>query len=212
SSHPRLRPKYASASSTRHSRHPFSSPVDCARCRAARDPAGPRTPHRMRQDGPVTGLFWPAEQALPRFAAPAALDVLDLCGASEAEALLATTAQGVVNRRRPRVWLLCDVDEGARTWLDTVGLPSEPVPGAEALVRRHRRDIRGAVLADPAVPATRNVATTLAGVEDAVVAEPAVAERLGLPVLADLRGRFADDRAAYRWAVDRLWPRTTRRM
>jgi len=167
---------------------------------------------RMRQDGPVTGVFWPAGQALPRFAAPTALDVLDLSVASDAEALLATTAQGVVNRHQPRIWLLRDADEGARTCLDTIGLPANPVAGAEALVSRHRRDIRGAVLADPAVPATRNVATTLAGLEDAVVAEPAVAERLGLPVLADLRGRLGDDRAAYRWAVDRLWPRTTHRM
>jgi hypothetical protein len=166
----------------------------------------------MRHDEPMTGVFWPAGQALPQFAAPTALDVLDLAVAPEAEVLLATTAQGVVNRRRPRIWLLREADEGARTWLDTIGLPASPVAGAEALVSRHRGDIRGAVLADPAVPATRNVATTLAGLENAVVADPAVAERLGLPVLADLRDRFGDDRAAYRWAVDQLWPRTTHRM
>jgi hypothetical protein len=163
-----------------------------------------------------TGVCWPDSQALPTFAAPAALDVLDLSGASAAEALLATTVQGLVNRSRPRIWLLRDADEGRRTWLDTVldtaSLPSNLMSGVEALVDRYRQEIRGAVVADPAVPATRNVATTLAGLEDAVVSEPAVAGRLGLPVLADLRGRFTDDRAAYRWAVDRLWPRTTHRM
>lgn len=140
-------------------------------------------------------MSWPRGQALPRFATPSRLDLLDLSGALEPDALLAVTAQGVVNRNRPRVWLLRDADEGKRTWLDTVALPGTPVTGAEQLVTSYRREIRGAVLADAAVPATRNVATTLAGLENAVVAEPAVAERLGLPIVADLRGRFTDDRA-----------------
>lgn len=157
-------------------------------------------------------MLWPEGQALPRFASPASLDVVDLREAPAADVLLATTAQGVVNRDRPRVWLLRDADEGSHTWLDTLALPTTPVAGVDALVTRHRREIRGAVLADPAVPATVNVATTLAGLEDAVVAGPDAADRLGLPVVADLRGRFTVDRQAYRWAVDRLWPRTTRRM
>ena len=159
-----------------------------------------------------TGVHWPEGQALPRFATPTELEVLDLRQAPAAEVLLATTAQGVVNRARPRVWLLQDAVEGSHTWLDTLGLARAPVPTGVALVQRHRREIRGAVVPDPAVPATRNVATTLAGLEDAVVAEPATAELLNLPVLADLRGRFTDDEAAYRWSVDQLWPRTTHRM
>ncbi|MGN9909348.1 hypothetical protein ACTMTJ_17530 [Phytohabitans sp. LJ34] len=157
-------------------------------------------------------MFWPDGQALPRFASPAALDVLDLRDAPAADVLLATTAQGVVNRDLPQIWLVREADEGSHTWLDTLALPATPVAGVDDLVARHRRQIRGAVLADPAVPATVNVATTLAGLEDAVVAGPDAADRLGLPILADLRGRFDEDRQAYRWAVDRLWPRTTHRM
>jgi hypothetical protein len=159
-----------------------------------------------------TGVSWPEGQALPRFAAPTDLNVLDLRQASAADELLATTTQGVVNRSRPRIWLLRDAEEGSHTWLDTLAVPGTAIDGVEALVTRFRREIHGAVLADPAVPATTNVATTLAGLLDAVVAEPAVAERLNLPVLADLRGRFSNDEAAYRWSVDRLWPRTTHRM
>lgn len=149
---------------------------------------------------------------MPRFASPAGLDLADLRAAPAADVLLATTAQGVVNRDRPRVWPVREADEGSHTWLDTLALPATPVAGVGALVARHRREIRGAVLADHAVPATVNVATTLAGLEDAVVAEPDAADQLGLPVLADLRGRFGENRHAYRWAVDRLWPRTTHRM
>ncbi|BCB83929.1 GxGYxYP domain-containing protein [Phytohabitans suffuscus] len=157
-------------------------------------------------------MNWPEGQALPHFASPGGVDVVDLRAAPAADVLLALTVQGVVNRTRPRIWLVRDADEGSHTWLDTLALPTTPVAGVDALVARYRREIRGAVLADPAVPATRNVATTLAGLEDAVVAEPEAADRLGLPVVADLRGRFGGGAEAYRWAVDRLWPRTTRRM
>lgn len=161
------------------------------------------------------GVAWPDGQALPWFATPSELAVLDLRGASPADVLLATTAQGVVNRARPRIWLVQDAEEGSHTWLDTLALPAtrlSDVDGVDELVARYRGEIRGAILADPAVPATRNVATTLAGLEDAVVAEPETADRFELPVLADLRGRFGDDEAAYGWAVDELWPRTTHRM
>ncbi|MDQ7905801.1 GxGYxYP family putative glycoside hydrolase [Phytohabitans sp. ZYX-F-186] len=157
-------------------------------------------------------MIWPEGQALPHFQHPDRLDVVDLRAAPAADTLLALTTQGIVNRSRPRIWLLRDADEGSHTWLDTLALPSAPVESVDALVARHRPEIRGAVLADPAVPATVNVATTLAGLEDAVVAEPDAAERLGLPVVADLRGRFGDGAEAYRWGVERLWPRTTRRM
>ncbi|BCB78868.1 GxGYxYP family putative glycoside hydrolase [Phytohabitans flavus] len=157
-------------------------------------------------------MIWPEGQALPRFDSPTVLDVVDLRQATPADVLLATTAQGVVNRSRPRIWLVRDADEGSHTWLDTLALPTDPVAGVDALVDRYREEIAGAVLADPAVPATVNVATTIAGLEGAVVADPDAAERLGLPVVADLRGRFAGGREAYRWAVDRLWPLATRRM
>jgi len=67
------------------------------------------------------------------------------------------------------------------------------------------------VIWDPSVPATVNVATTIAGVEDGVVLSPEMAEaHLGawqLPVLRDLRGMFTRDQTgsskndAYRWAI-----------
>jgi hypothetical protein len=158
-----------------------------------------------------SGISWPEGQALPTFASPTGLAVVDLRRATQAEVLLATTAQGVVNRARARIWLLQEADEGSHTWLNTIGLESTVV-GLDELIASHRTEIRGAILADPAVAATRNVATTLAALEDAVVAEPAAAQRLDLPVIEDLRGRFADNESAYRWAIDRLWPRTTHRM
>ena len=66
------------------------------------------------------------------------------------------------------------------------------------------------VIYDPKVPDSINVATTLAGVNGAVVASPALAPKLEappyrLPVIADLRGRFTDRLDAYTWAYEHLW-------
>lgn len=71
--------------------------------------------------------------------------------------------------------------------------------------------MKGAVIWDPAVPATLNVATTIAGVKDGVVLSPELAEqslsKWKLPVLDDLRGKFdgaesgSKKNDTYRWAV-----------
>lgn len=62
--------------------------------------------------------------------------------------------------------------------------------GLVALVKGR---VKGAEIWDPSVPATVDVATTIAGVEDGVVLSPEMADRhLGawkLPILGDLRGR-----------------------
>ena len=39
------------------------------------------------------------------------------------EQLLLTTLQGIVNRAQPRIYLISPVEEGARSWLDELGLP-----------------------------------------------------------------------------------------
>ncbi len=161
----------------------------------------------------ATGMSWPAGQALPHFATPRSLDVVDLTSASGDEQLLFTTLQGLVNRTEPRIAVLRPADEGPTTWLDTVGVPYRAVADPWTLVRRYRPQIRGVVVTDPAVPATRNVATTIAGLEDGIVVAPDHLDRLGgLTVLADLRGRFSDDIGAYTWAIDHLWPRTEHRL
>ncbi len=161
----------------------------------------------------AAGMSWPHGQALPHFATPTSLDVVDLTSASGDEQLLFTTLQGLVNRTVPRIAVLRPADEGETTWLDTVDVPYRAVDDPWTLVKRYRRDIRGVVVTDPAVPATRNVATTIAGLDDGIVAAPDQLDRLdGLSVLADLRGRFSSDIDAYGWAVDHLWPRTEHRL
>lgn len=159
-----------------------------------------------------TGIRWPAGQALPSFTPPLHLDVADLRSLSADVQLLATTLQGVVNRSRPRIYVLQQQNEGATTWLDGLSVPYTEAPSPASLLTAYRSEIRGAIVYDPAVPGTINVATTLAGLRDCVVTSADLAASYGIPVVADLRGRFATDLAAYNWAVKTLWPVATHRM
>ena len=94
-------------------------------------------------------------------------------------------------------------------WLE--GRKLRPVADLSTLVQLAGRRLKGAVIWDPAVPATINVATTCAGVRDAIVLSPELADRYlaawHLPVILDLRGKFDGHETgsakndAYRWAV-----------
>ncbi|MFJ9130479.1 GxGYxYP domain-containing protein [Streptomyces sp. NPDC102340] len=166
---------------------------------------------------PAGGLWWPRERILPGFAEPRALDVADLTTADADEQLLFATLQGNVNRSRPRIALLRESDEGATTWLKTAGLPFHTAGDPWSLLSKYRSEIRGVIVTDPAQPATVNLATTLAGLRNAVAASPDQLPKLtaapyNLKVLDDLRDRFTDELSAYRWAVDNLWPHTSHRL
>lgn len=162
--------------------------------------------------GGKPGISWPPGHALPRFATPLHLGVADMTGVAADIQLLLTTLQGVVNRSRPRIYLLQPQNEPLYAWLDALPVLYEVSEDPLTLLEEYRNEITGAVLYDENVPGTVNVATTLAGLRDAVATSAALAASAGLPVVADLRGTFATDLDAYTWAVDQLWPETTHRM
>ena len=135
------------------------------------------------------------------------------------EAMAVACLQGLINRDAPELYVLSPRDPWPGHWLEVLaqdgrwlgGRPRETVAGLDALVALAGDRVRGAVIWDPTVPATLNLATTIAGVEDGVVLSPELADRhlaeWGLQVLADLRGRFtgAETGSAkndvYRWAT-----------
>ncbi|GHJ37044.1 GxGYxYP domain-containing protein [Streptomyces sp. TS71-3] len=160
----------------------------------------------------AAGISWPSGQALPGFAAPSRLATADLSAYSAADQLTLISLQGIVNRTQPRIYLLANVGEGKATWQPDTGVPNDSPSTLAALVARYRSEVKGAVIPDPALPQSVSVATTLAGLEDALIATPEMAASLGLPIIEDLRGRFTSDLAASQWQIDTLWPRTTHRM
>ncbi len=127
--------------------------------------------------------------------------------------LFVATLQGIVNRDRPRLYVYhaSGVDD---YWLETFREPGEwladytlvPIPDLDTLLQTFRDEVRGVIVWDDTLPATLNVATTAAGVEDAAVlrkgSELYDAVLRVLPVVLDLSGRFRSKEEAYRWAID----------
>jgi GxGYxYP putative glycoside hydrolase C-terminal domain/GxGYxY sequence motif in domain of unknown function N-terminal len=135
------------------------------------------------------------------------------------EAMAVACLQGIINRKSPEFYVLSRKDLRPQYWLDLLskegrwlqGRKVKPQADIGSLVKLAGDRLNGAVIWDPAVPASLNVATTIAGVEDAIVLSPEYAERFlkqwQLRVIADLRGRFTGAETgskkndAYRWAI-----------
>ena len=88
-----------------------------------------------------------------------------------------SSLQGIVNRREPRLYLyFVGGEDGSidRYWLDKLRADGawlakhgiEETKDLDALVERFRGDIKGLVVYDENVPATSNVASTIAGIEN----------------------------------------------
>ena len=127
--------------------------------------------------------------------------------------------QGIINREQPRLYVFSKRDNKPEYWRKILsdkgrwlsGKTFKPLADLNALVEMAKPALKGAVIWDPQVPASVNVATTIAGIEDAVVLSPEYAEKhlsaWKLNMLIDLRGRFTGRETgskkndAYRWAI-----------
>nr|MDQ2688295.1 hypothetical protein [Armatimonadota bacterium] len=147
----------------------------------------------------------------PKLPPPARhLYVADVRKLTEPERVLMQSLQGLVNRKQPRIYLISGDDDPF--WLDEMqrqGQTDAPIPVADplSLVQMFRSSFQGAVIPDPNVYVTPNVAASIAGADDLLIATPELAARLNLPIKNDLRGKFADDAAALRYIRTTLWPR-----
>jgi hypothetical protein len=150
----------------------------------------------------------PFEPFIDRAPEPAQrITVLDVGAMPPGEQLLALSLQGLVNRTQPRIWVISQFQD--ERWLKRLlGEERERVdcPSLEALLRDFGGAAEGAIVYDPAEPHSVNVATTLAGVRDGLIATRELAERYDLRVLEDLRGQCADPVAAYERALEDCWP------
>ncbi len=142
-------------------------------------------------------------------------------GSSESydEAMASACLQGIINSKSPTVYFLSKTNTTPAYWLELFtskgrwlnGRVLKPLNDIDALFSLAKGKVKGAVIWDPAVPATINVANTIAGIEDGVVLSPQFAEkylkRWNLEVIRDLRGMFTGSETgskkndAYRWAI-----------
>jgi len=142
--------------------------------------------------------------------------VVDVSTASLEEQLLAASLEGLVNRRRPCVYLV--YGDAERAWLPRLqlmyGIVYEPISLRE-LLSRFAGVAKGYVVYDPAMPDTINVATMLAAAYDLLVVAPSlegVVQGLGLQRAWDLRGRWSSREEMYLWAIRNLLPMMSDRM
>lgn len=141
--------------------------------------------------------------------------LLDLTSATFDEKALFVSLQGQVNRQGPRIWVWypsggAGRPEASSAWPGAFGVHPEKITDPYAALKRFRRYYRGLTVYDTKVPATLNLATTLASRSRTLTVSGDLAARLiktdpTLSIVDDLRGRFDSPLAVYQWAHDHLW-------
>ncbi len=163
---------------------------------AVTPPATPRTSLKANwQPRPHPRVF-------PQAAAPAAeLTALDASKLNRDELLLATTLQGLINTKQPRIYLYhAERDRFWGRWLVEGGFVKaiHDVANLPALIAAFRKEIKGVVVYDPALPASVHAAVMIGAMEGIPATGKGLAAQLQLPVLDDLTGRWTRNVDAYR--------------
>jgi len=116
--------------------------------------------------------------------------------------------EGLVNRAKPSVYCIhLDSDQSWVDWMLQRAYIRRTVKlSARELINEYAGVIKGGVITDPRLPATRNIATMIGAVQGALPLSPRLSAELKLPVVEDLRGRWKQAADAYTWALDNLWP------
>jgi GxGYxY sequence motif in domain of unknown function N-terminal/GxGYxYP putative glycoside hydrolase C-terminal domain len=164
-----------------------------------------------------------APELWPKLAPFRTLVVTNLAGATADQQLAATTLEGAYNQlQRPnRLYVVCNPDD--QTWLNAgvlrgvrwsalQGQGSGAAGQLNALLADYGHHIKGAILINPSDPDTVNLATTMAGIDDAMVADPSqlpLLQHYGIPVIYSFADRsFSSPTAAYQWEFTNLFPKT----
>ncbi len=118
--------------------------------------------------------------------------------------------QGIVNRKKPRIFLIWSRNDAF--WLrqmEKQGQTGTPirVRNPLSLVTRFASSVRGAVVPDPKVYVSPDIAADYAAADNLLIATPSLARRLHLPIRVDLRGKFHSDAGALRYLRLHLVPK-----
>ncbi len=160
-----------------------------------------------------------------KFSTPKYIDVINVTSCNFDEMLAAITFQGAYNQLQTdtRIYTIQPYEDSI-FWLENA-IPTDikvnwlnsmnPTGGLEVLgllLSKFGSQIRGAIIYDPKNLATINVATTMAGIDDAFVISPALkpyVEKFGIKILANLSDfHWKNQFQAYEWAVKNLLPKT----
>ncbi len=162
-----------------------------------------------------TGLTWPEGQAIPTFAeTEKTLDAIDINSFSNAEKIFITALQGIVNRTKPRIFLIrSEAEEGPRTWVEEeLGYELNLYRRKNWLeaVQKYLPEVKGCVIYDSKNPESYNLALTVAGLKDALPVDDRLFDKMKengieLEVLEDIRDKFTTKTEAYQYLYDNYW-------
>ncbi len=162
------------------------------------------------------GMYWSRGRILPVLSTPdKVVDAVNVADLTRDERLMFVCLQGLVNREKPRLFLVPEkAEEGNFAWCDILGLELNVHEGEKKweVLEKYRSVCKGVILYSS--EKTRhciNLATTLAGIEDAL---PVTAELYGLmksksitlPIADDITGlEYTDAVGIYTYMYDNLW-------
>ena len=173
-----------------------------------------------------SGISWPGGQALPTFATPdSPLDTILIQSLSADEQITFSALQGLINKTKPRVYLLdSGADEGTYTWANTslVGFTSRILyskANRYNLIGKYANQLAGVVLYDPSISIHyRNLASTVAGLRNAIPVTPAIyaalaGQGINLGVVVDLTSlSYTRATDIYNYLYDTYWPECNKRV
>ena len=173
---------------------------------------------------PENGIHWPKGQALPHFASPAeTLDGLSVADRSltGAEKTMLVSFQGLINRKKPRIFLFEAVREGKYKWPDKLGLKINEyqLENRWELLRKYKDEISGVILYSiEKSDHYRNLASTVAGLKNALPVTQSEYESLkkagiNYPVLVDFSGlKYTTPVEIYQYLYDNYWEDCSKRL
>ncbi len=143
------------------------------------------------------------------------LDGVNVAELTRDERLMFVCLQGLVNREKPRVFLVPErAEEGKLSWVDIHGLELTIHDGGKKwdVLRKYSGEVKGVILYS--CERNRhfvNLAATLAGIEDSLPVTPELynamkSNGISLPVTDDIMGLdLADAVEIYTYMYDNLW-------
>lgn len=137
------------------------------------------------------------------------LVVYDCSTDAKDTALAVSALQGLVNRNNPSLYVIHPTNPAGmdQDWLSYMKEKKytsieQTIGSFEELVSHYRKSIEGVIIYDEEVPGSIHAACMIGGLKNAIPASPALSERLKLPILMDLRGKWKTNVEAYRYVYE----------
>lgn len=178
------------------------------------DPSGknPQIPDGDKTN--TANTAWSEDLPVLTFAKAAdTVDWIDARDMNNEAKLMLSSLKSVVNSVQPRIYSM-EMKEDACNWLSDIGYEESAITEYDdvfELAYKYKDEFSRAVVYDPEVPDTINLASSYAGIcGDALVCSPmvlAVLESRGMKpaVVMDFRGKFGGKYDVYEWMYENLW-------